>query len=874
VHDPSLGFVAKGTSISYTLWDVLILASGTRLLSTVRKTPTAVLLFVGCAGMLASDVLYGLKQLDDTWQVGGPVDLGWFVCYAAWGAAALHPSMLSLTATQTVWQNEVTNRRILLLTLSSLIAPAVLLVEAREGDVEHATVIALMSVVIFLLVLLRLVGVVGTHRQAVARERGLREAGAALVSATNVADVVAAVRAAVAKLMRPGTDHRVLLAVDEPHPATDGLTPGTRATAATPDGSTRLVPTSDLGEETAAELGDFGTTLVRPLAVADSLSGESIVGALLVSARKDALVALRGAAEVLGSQASLALERIALSNEINRRNNEEYFRTLVHNTADVILIINDDNRIRYASPSAAAVFRRSLTGVDLGDLVHPDEREAARRLLDLARSGADPIGNDWTVLDADGRRIQVEVSCRDLRDDLTVRGVVVTLRDVTARRNLERELTHRAYHDSLTGLANRVLFQERVQQAVQRPGRDGVVGVLFIDLDDFKVVNDTLGHDIGDQLLVRVAEKLTATLRAGDLAARLGGDEFAALIEDARDTDDVELVAERMVAMFAEPLRLGGGQTHTSASIGVATTADATDATDLLRQADLALYVSKGEGKGRWRRYQSALHTTIVERLELRSELDHAIADDALALSYQPIVSLRDGRTVGFEALVRWHHPTRGLILPTQFIDVAEESGLIVPIGNWVLAKALHTGMEWHDLESHGEPPYVSVNVSARQFRSPGFADRVRRELAEAALPPSALTLEITESLFLRDDDQVWADLAALRRTGIRIAIDDFGTGYSSLSYLRQVPVDIVKIDRSFIDAMSHSSQQRALVEGIVRLADTLGLEVIAEGIERSADRDLLADMGCPFGQGYLFAEPLAAKDAVTWLIKEPVDHA
>jgi diguanylate cyclase (GGDEF)-like protein len=458
------------------------------------------------------------------------------------------------------------------------------------------------------------------------------------------------------------------------------------------------------------------------------------------------------------------------------------------------------------------------------------------------------------------------VSCRDLRHDRTVRGLVITLRDVTARRQLERELTHRAFHDSLTGLANRVLFQERTQQAVSRAAGNSVVGVLFIDLDDFKVVNDTMGHESGDELLIIVGEKLAATLRTGDVAARLGGDEFAALIEDANNPYDIELVAARMVAMFAEPFYLKGSPIHISASIGISTTADAADSSDLLRQADLALYVSKGEGKGRWQRYQSELHNALVERLELRAELDHAVDDNALALNFQPIVSLRSGRTISFEALVRWQHPTRGLILPTQFIDVAEESGLIVPIGNWVLAQSLRTASQWQHVGEQDQPPYVSVNVSARQFKAPGFADSVREELAASELPASSLMLEITESLLLKDDDQVWNDLANLRKAGIRIAIDDFGTGYSSLSYLRQVPVDVVKIDRSFIDAMSTSTQQAALVEGIVRLADTLGLEVVAEGIERPADRDLLAAIGCPLGQGYLFSKPLSAKDAIGWL--------
>lgn len=885
IESTEYGLLEKTASISLMLWDVLILATGTRLISTVRRTPTVLLLAVGVGGMLVSDVLYGLQQLGGTWSVGGPVDLGWFILYAAWGAAALHPSMVSLTEQRTVWSTEVSRRRVVALTLVSLIAPAVLLVESRVSDsrvIEDADAIAVISALIFLLVLLRFAGVVQTHRQALARERGLRGAGPALVSATSATAVTAAVKKAVARLLPPNTPHRVMLRLRTPQPGE------TVAGDGTAQDWIALVPTRTLGPGTAEELGDLPFTLVRSLTIADrpageplaagstssasvsveTIAGASVVGTLLVAASQDALIALRSAVEVLGSQAALALERIALSDEINRRNNEAYFRTLVHNTADVILIINDDNQIRYSSPSSVTVFgREALTGVGLLHMIHPDDRDLAAEVLELARSGRDAdVNADWKVLDAQDRPVQVEASCRDLRADRTVRGLVLTLRDVTERRRLEQELTHRAFHDTLTGLANRVLFAERVSQAVARSAwNDRVVGVLLIDLDDFKVINDTVGHETGDELLISVAQKLSETLRS-DLVARLGGDEFAALIEDARDVKDVEVVAERMVEIFAQPFVLNGTLVSTTASIGVATTMDAADGRDLLRQADLALYVAKGAGKSQWRRYQSAIHTALVERLELRSELDQAIADEALALRYQPIVSLDGGQTVGFEALVRWHHPTRGLVLPGQFIDVAEESGLIVPIGNWVLEKALATAAEWHNGMLPG-PPYVSVNVSARQFRRPDFIDRVHRELAAAGVPPSALMLEITESLRLRDDDQIWSDLAALRRAGVRIAIDDFGTGYSALSYLRHLPVDMVKIDKSFIDTISISSQQRALVEGIVRIANTLGLEVVAEGIEREGERQMLSAMGCPLGQGYLFSEPLTDKETTKWLM-------
>jgi diguanylate cyclase (GGDEF)-like protein len=441
------------------------------------------------------------------------------------------------------------------------------------------------------------------------------------------------------------------------------------------------------------------------------------------------------------------------------------------------------------------------------------------------------------------------------------------VRDVTERRQLERELTHQAFHDSLTGLANRVLFRDRVEHAVARAQRDsGLVGVLFIDLDDFKVVNDTLGHAVGDQLLIAVAERIAGVLRPHDTAARLGGDEFAALIEDTGSAQDIEQTAERIVNALSAPFTVDGETVSGVASVGVGTTADASEASELLRQADLALYVAKGEGKGRWRRYQSDLHTTLVERLELRGALDQALHEDQFLLHYQPIVDLASGVPVGFEALVRWQHPTHGMIPPGQFIEVAEESGLIVPIGSRVLEQAIAAAAGWQRRLPPGRAHYVSVNVSARQFRTPGFVDQVTRVLDASGVAPGTLMLEITESLLLRDDDQVWADLNALRERGVRLAIDDFGTGYSSLSYLRTMPIDVLKIDKSFIDDMVASRQQRAVVAAIVRLAETLDLRVVAEGIEQNDHRDLLRRMGCPLGQGYLFARPLPEDEAFAML--------
>jgi diguanylate cyclase (GGDEF)-like protein/PAS domain S-box-containing protein len=847
------------TSIGYPLGDVVILATVARLLAAARRTPAVVFLTLGSAGLLVADVLYGLIQLNGDWRVGGPVDLGWLLFYGAWGAAALHPSMVVLSRPRIVRTSELSARRLGLLTLSSLIAPAVLLVEAAHGPVPDAGVIAVLSAVLFLLVLTRLAGVAETHRQAVARERALREAGAALVSATDVSGVIGTVRGAVARLLPPGTEHRVALQV---YHSTDELARAPRRCD--------VVRRDDLDPATSAGLGDFETALRCPLTIPDRHAGDPRVGVLFVAAEDRALIGLAPAVEVVATQAALALERIALTAEISRRDSEAYFRTLVHHATDVILIVDDAGRIRYASPSAGAMFGAEVPpGTALDNLIDEPTGDPLGRALQLMRLGdARAEGVDWRVKRGDGQQLQVEVSHRDLRDDPTVRGLVVTLRDVTQQRRLEDELTHRAFHDSLTGLANRVLFTDRLRQAASRVRRSGAVaGMLFIDLDDFKVVNDTLGHHVGDELLVAVGHRLVDCLRPHDTAARLGGDEFAALIEDAADIAEIEQVAARISAALSEPFQLGNDVVSGAASIGVATTMEAETEEDLRRQADLALYVAKGAGKGQWRRYQPDLHTAILERLELRAALDQAVVEDQFVLRYQPIVELATGNAVGFEALVRWRHPDRGLIAPGDFIGAAEETGAILPIGNWVLEHAMAEAVRWRPPGSR----YLSVNVSVRQFRSPDFVERVLGCLRETGLPPEALMLEMTESLLLRDDEEVWAHLAALRRAGVRVAIDDFGTGYSSLSYLRQVSIDVLKIDKSFVETIGSSPQQWALVDGIIRLAHTLGLEVVAEGIETVGQRDLLLDMGCRLGQGYLFARPLTFREASEWVRTDEV---
>jgi diguanylate cyclase (GGDEF)-like protein/PAS domain S-box-containing protein len=869
----------------YVLAEVLVVAATVRLMSAARRNPATVLLVIGAVGMLVADVLHSVAVLDGDWRPGGPIALGWFAFYATWGAAALHPSMASLTEPAEPQHAEVSKRQLILLGLAAVLAPTVLLIEAAAGDPPDAAVVAVVSGLTFVLVLSRLADAADAHRRAVGRERSLRAAGAALVSAADADEVDRAVRDAVAQLVPPGAAHRIVFTVNQSGgvPAASVSIWGPSIAAATEFRSapsaaslrrTQVLRVRTLQPALADQLRDFESAVLCPLVLDERASGVPRVGALLVAVEDAALPALRDSLEMLAAQVALALERIGLSREISRRDSEEYFRSLVQNTADVILIVEDDDQIRYASPSVAAVLGvEPAACTALRAVVHPDDRAAVPTLLDSVRHpqpGAEWPGGqwrEWSVRRADGERVHLEVSCRDLRRDRAVRGLVITMRDITARRRLEQELTYRATHDTLTDLANRACFQDRVHEAVERGRKTGrTVGTLCIDLDEFSAINDSHGHPVGDALLVAIGQRLSATVDPSATAARLSGDEFAVLVPDADSPHEAERVAEKLVGALAEAFAVGDTTITVSVSIGVATTADATDAAELLQRADLALYVAKGAGKGRWCRYQSTLHTAIVERLELRAALTAAVERRDFSVEYQPIVDLGSGGAVGFEALVRWQHPVRGQIPPEQFIALAEETGLIEPIGEWVLQQALSTAADWHRGAAGGATPYVSVNVSVRQLRTAGFVPKVRSALAAAGVPPPLVMLEITESLLLRDDEQVWAELTELRALGVRVAIDDFGTGFSSLSYLQQMPVDVIKIDKSFTATVGSSRRQRLLLEGIVRLAETLGLGIIAEGVETEVARVLLTDMGCASGQGFLFSRPLSDAEALRWL--------
>jgi diguanylate cyclase (GGDEF)-like protein/PAS domain S-box-containing protein len=880
-NNPHLSWLQKSVAVGYPLCDVLVLAVVARLLAPGSwRTRSIQLLTIGITGELVADTLYGLIQLygSGPFRNGTPVDLGWAVIYTAWGAAALHPTMTELTKPVTRQQVEVSPARLAVLLLASLIAPVVLFTRSIQFGGPDEAVIAVFSAILYLLVLSRLWDVAVSHRRALGRERAVRQAGASLVAAITVDQAAAAVRSATDALLGQRQPGDVLLAV-----RTGGTFRAATAASAHPEPMSRLgamtelwqpvatgsvpllEPVTGLPEQARALVPGCDWMLLCPLALRDQPSGDPLIGVLAVFGEQRVLTDLLATMEILAQQVALAIERIMLRAEITRQGNEAYFRSLVQDTSDVILIVADDGTVRYATPSAASIFGDiAVEGAQLKELVADAEGEEVEQLFARLRTAPQLSSRyvDRRIIRRDGVTVQVEVKSSDLRDDPAVGGLVLTLRDVTEQRKLEEQLKYQAFHDALTGLPNRLLFQERIWQQLTAARRDGgTAGVLFVDLDDFKVVNDTMGHGVGDELLAATAVRLSGLIRDCDTAARLGGDEFALLIGEVGDSAAVEAVAGRVVEAFSQPFALASGRVLTAVTVGVATTADSADTDELLRHADLALYAAKAAGKRQWRRYQPVLSAGLIRRRELQGALEDAVASSAFTLAYQPIVELTSGELAGFEALVRWPHPQWGMMQPDQFISLAEETGQIVPLGSWVLSRAAADLARWRQ-EPRGL--YVSVNVSARQFSAPGFVDGVRRVLAASGLEPGALTLELTESVLLRRDERMHADLAELKAIGVRLAIDDFGTGYSSLSYLRELPIDVLKMDKSFVDGIAVSDQRLALAEGIVQIARTLRLEVIAEGIESEIQRDLLTSMGCQFGQGYLLAMPMPASQAET----------
>jgi diguanylate cyclase (GGDEF)-like protein/PAS domain S-box-containing protein len=554
-------------------------------------------------------------------------------------------------------------------------------------------------------------------------------------------------------------------------------------------------------------------------------------------------------------------ERKEVENAI--KESEERFRSLVQYTSDIITILEADGTIRYISPAVERVMGykpEEQIGTNAFGSVHPEDRERALGIFAevLKHPGLHPP-LEFRVPHKDGSWRYLEHVVNNLLDDPAVRGVVVNSRDITERKALEEQLYHQAFHDPLSGLPNRALFMDRLERALARANRRGdKVAVLFMDLDNFKIMNDSLGHEVGDQLLVAVAERIKACLRPEDTAARFGGDEFTILVEEVDGVSDAVRVSERIAESLQPPFTLDQHEVFSTSSIGITLSSPLQEQpVDLLRQADLAMYRAKHKGKARYEVFEPSMGTDALERLWLENELRRALERGEFKVYYQPIVTLESGRIAGAEALVRWEHPTRGLLPPEEFLSVAEDTGLIVRIGEKVLREACHQMRAWQELYPTVPPLTVSVNLSPRQFF---HSELVADILAETEIYPDSLQLEITEGTMMRNGvHSANNTLRTLKDLGVQVVVDDFGMGYSSLSYLKRFPVDFLKIDRSFIAGLGQdangASKDAQIVSAIIDLTHALGLEAVAEGVETSEQLARLRNMQCDLAQGNYFSE-------------------
>jgi diguanylate cyclase (GGDEF)-like protein/PAS domain S-box-containing protein len=573
---------------------------------------------------------------------------------------------------------------------------------------------------------------------------------------------------------------------------------------------------------------------------------------------------------VIASQALATREVVGLHREVATSRFDERLTELVRRSSDMIAICDVDGVIRYASPSSLQLLGTSptdLVGRRLDDVLGPESSHARAVFDEVLRAAYSEQVASFAIPQVEGEKRSYKMVVANLCHVDSIRGVTLNIRDVTDATRLHDQLRTLAFHDSLTLLANRSLFTDRVHQAI-RHVEDGMTpAVLFIDLDNFKTINDSLGHSAGDQLLRSFAHRLVQTTRAGDTVARLGGDEFAVLIDHAPGVDAAMAVARQVIDCCRQPFEIEMQKVRVGASVGVAIADRASNVERLLRNADAAMYSAKSQGKGHAEIFEPSMLRAARRRIRIENELAVAIERDQLEAHYQPTVDLASRHLVGVEALMRWRHPTRGLVLPGEFIPLAEETGQIVPMTRWMLHRACGDLVRLQRAIAHGEGVRISVNVSSRYLNQGNVAADVRAALAAHRVRPDNLILEVTESLLLENSTQLEQTFKELKMIGVSLALDDFGTGYSSLSYLHRFPIDILKIDRSFVERLVRERDgvegvdAVALARAILSLAEALGLDTVAEGIEVEAQRETLLALGCKTGQGYVFGKPMPLEE-------------
>ncbi len=545
---------------------------------------------------------------------------------------------------------------------------------------------------------------------------------------------------------------------------------------------------------------------------------------------------------------------------------EARYASLIRNASDVIMIADADGQLRFVSPAAGPTFAMNpdqMVGRNLLELWDDTDRDRlAGFLREVAGTRGRAIGPVEVVIGSNTGRYTLECVGSNLSEDPAVGGLALNFRDVSERKVLEEQLRQLAFHDPLTLLANRSLFRNRVDHALALSRlAQQQVAVVFLDLDNFKNVNDSMGHDAGDRLLQTAAQRLVKCTRPTDTVARLGGDEFGILLEGISDHASIEQIVASIIESFNQPLQLDGNDIYVGATIGVAFSEADDDTEQLLRNADIAMYSAKAAGKARYAVFQPRMQEQLQERLRLEEDIDRGLERGEFFLDFQPVIDLNTLELLGVEALMRWRHPEHGLVLPGRFIPTAEESGQIIEMGRWGLIEACRQVKAWRETIPSGSGLRVSVNVSSRHLQHADLVEDVRRALDLSGIDPGSLVIELTESTIMHNTEINLAKLKELKGLGVRLAIDDFGTGYSSLSYLHRFPIDILKIDRSFVSRLTDSSEGPELARAVVMLGETLGLETVAEGIEQEAQVNELRELGCVAGQGFLFApaRPLKA---------------
>jgi diguanylate cyclase (GGDEF)-like protein/PAS domain S-box-containing protein len=845
VTDFRLGGVGKVTAVAIWVGHAAVVGAAVRMLLVWRTNVASALLCGGVFALLVGDSVYAYGLVTGWWGPGGPFDLfpvglGLFAFCGLCASAALNTSMADVASVSDA-RYQLSPGRLVMLAVVLLVGPTALLVQATTGSVIGRVGIAVVSALVGVMVLARLHLSVAAYRRRVRRYEAARVASRALVVATTDEDVIDALSNALATMLPGDASSRVQLV--------DGVNQPGSGTTVSPR---REVTTVSAGGGLAGELA----IPVESQILTDSGPPRVVV----FTASMADLDELSGLLHALTEMAESAMTRIRLVATLQAAERERYFRTLVLTSTDVILI-SRNGRIDYATPSAHAMFGRDIRNACFARLVTSDQLD---RLGEPQPWSDLEHGVEGYVHRDDGTELTVLVHRRDLTDDPTVNGIVFTLRDVTVEREAQRSLAYRASHDLLTGLANADQFRDKLREESHVADR-ALLAVLFIDLDDFKGVNDTFGHEVGDGLLITTANRIRSHLGNRDLAARMGGDEFAVLLRDAPDADVAMAVAQRISDTLAAPATVDGFSLDCQASIGLAHGRSVGDYGPLLRRADAALYAAKADGKGGWRQYQDGMLNSVRRRTDRRAELERLMHDGELTLCYQPIVELATGYTAGFEALISRTRPADGAAeheTTEELVGMAEDTGLSVQLMDWMLAQAL---VDAAKLNPPGtpRPRFVGINLTARQLRQPDLVDRVRDLLITTGVSATSLVIEITEDLPIHDDERTWTYLAHLRRDGVRLAIDHYGTGCASLNHLRRHGIDIVKIAPEFLGDID-SRRTRALLDAVIGPIIELGLDPIAEGIEDMQTADAFLGLRCRYGQGILYAAAMPIENAVT----------